>query len=332
MTALKRPSTNRATIGGLLIAAALSLLMSPASEAQTRQTELDGTPIDDPVYRSFESNWRKYAKSVAEIEGGFVVLPTYDRRHESSRNISTSQAMSQLKVEREERSGNLVRKRVAFPDRADAQAFSRALPELAIGEYGWVASAEIVKIIDREQMIVKELWLIDGQAVGTEYEKDEAKSARENGGQPNRELLNFNYAQRIAMMQQQQDRDQGFGREFRLIGFDTRGLRVGDRWQGLNSEGFKVAVAYWEEPEPDEEDEQKRNRRRGNEARLVLTEVDDTMRQTVNIKAFKELLAERGMTVQAFVELIRTLRENDRRNADDRTLNALLPPRLNLDE
>lgn len=317
----------------LLLLVLVGLLAFVTSEAQARdQTELDGTPIPDPIYSSFQSNWRKYAALAAEIEGGFIVIPAYDRRLDSSRGISTSQAMDQLKVEKEERTGNLVRKRVKYPDRADAEAYSKALPELTVGSYGWIASAEVVKIIDRKQMIVKEIWLVDRPTLRAQYERDKAKSARENDGEPNRELLNFNYAQRIKMMEQQEDRDEGFDRQFRLVGYDTRGLRVGDRWKGPNSEGVQVGVAYWEEPEPDPDDKQSSRRRGKNEPQLVLTEVEGLMRTTLDEDGFKALLKERGMTVTAFVDLVRTLRENDRRNAEQRIMNALLPPEVELDD
>jgi hypothetical protein len=313
----------------LLIAVCLGVCAGPTSVQAREQTELDGTPIPGSVYSSFDANWRKYAVFAGEIEGGFVVIPGYNRRLESSRGINTSQAMEQLKVEKEVRTGNLVRKRVAYPDRADAEAYSKALPELKVGQYGWVASAEVVKIIDRNQMIVKELWLVDRPKLGAQYEKDRAKSARENNGEPNDELLRFNYAKRIEMMEQQDDRDEGFERQFRLTGYDTRGLRVGDRWKGLNDEGFQVAVAYWEEPEIEEDD---RRRRRDNEPRLVLTEVESVMRDTLLEKDFKKLLASRDMTVTDFVDLLRTVRDRDRRNAEERIMNALLPPEAELDD
>ena len=315
----------------LLLLILVGLFAFAPIPTQARQTELDGTPIPDPIYSSFQSNWRKYATLAVEVDGGFALFPTYDRRLDSSRGISTSQAMDKLKVEKEEQNGNLVRKRVAYPDRADAEAYSKALPELTVGSYGWVASAEVVKIIDRKQMIIKEVWLVDRPKLRAEYEKDKAKSERENNGEANRELLNFNYGERIKMMEQQEDRDEGFERQFRLVGYDTRGLRVGDRWKGLNSEGFQVGVAYWEEPEPDPDEKQSR-RRRDSDPRLVLTEVESSMRKTLDEDGFKALLKDRGMTVAAFVDLVRTLRENDRRNAEDRILNSLLPPQVDLDD
>lgn len=311
------------------VCAALICLIAAAVSVQAQQTELDGTPITDSVYRGFQSTYRKYAVLVSGVGDGFAVIPEYDRRLQSSRNITTSQAMSQLKVEEEVTAGGLTRKRVKHPDRADAEAYSRALPNLRVGSYGWVASAEIVKIIDRNQMIIKEVWLVDRTKLRTAYEKDRAQSARGNDGEPNRELLNFNYAKRIEMMEQQEERDEGFEEQFRLVGYDTRGLRVGDRWKGLNSEGFQVAVASWEEPELDEDNGR---RRRRVEPRLVLTEVERLMRKTVDEQGFKRLLDARGMTVEDFVGLVRALREQDRRNADERIINALLPPEVDRDD
>ena len=324
---LRRPHLKR-----LLLLILVSLFCMP-TQAQRGQAELDGTPISDPVYSGFQSNWRKFAEYAAEIEGGFVVIPGYDRRLESSRGINTSQAMNLLKVEQEVRQGNLIRKRTAYPDRADAEAYSKALPEMKIGNYGWVASAEVVKIIDRKQMIVKEIWLVDRPKLRKAYEDDKAKSERENGGEANKELLNFNYAQRIKLMEQQEDRDEGFERQFRLVGYDTRGLRVGDRWKGLNDEGFQVGVAMWEEPEPDEEEDRKSRRRsKDNEPRLVLTELESVMRSTLKEQGFKELLQARGLTVTAFVDFVRTVRENDRRNAEERVFNALLSPEIEIED
>lgn len=295
-------------------------------DLQARPIELDGTAIEGRIYRAFQSNYRKYAVRIGEIDTGHVVIPEYDRRLESSRNLRPSEAMEQLKIEEEVITGNLTRKRVKYPDRADAEAFSRALPSLKVGQYGWVASAEVVKIIDQKQMIVKEIWLVDRPKLRAAYEDDKAESARQNKGEPDKALLDFNYAERIKMLKQQERRDEGFEREFRLVGFDTRGLRVGDRWQGENDAGFQVAVAFWEKPEPEIEEGKRRRRRRNKDQRLVLTEVQDLMRKTVGERSFKNLLGARDLTVTAFVELMQTLRARDRRNAEERIMNALLPP------
>lgn len=312
-----------------LIVLLIVLLSAPCFGTQARPTELDGTPIADSVYRSFQSNYRKYAVLIGKIDSGHVVIPKYDRRRESSRHLTVANAMELLKAEQEVVSGNLVRKRTRYPDRADAEAYSKALPEMAVGQYGWVASAEVVKIIDRKQMVVKDVWLVDRPTLREAYEKDKAESERRNDGEANKERLNFNYAQRIKMMQQQEDREEGFEREFRLVGYDTRGLRVGDRWKGDNDAGFQVAVAFWEKPGAVEGQSR---RRRANTPRLVLTEIEDLMRDTLDEQGFKELLCARDLTVTEFVDLIRTVRERDRRNAEERILITLLPPEIALDD
>jgi len=305
-----------------VLAFACALLMTPGLYAQR---EADGTKIDERVYRAFESNYRKYARFTTKNDAGYIVLPTYDRRLDNSLGLTTSQAMDELTEEWEETSGNLVVKKAKRPPREEAEAYATRLPDLKIASYGYLDSAEVVKIIDDNEMIVRELWLVNREELSKQYNEDKQRVARRNGGEVNEEALQFDYAKRAAMLTQQEDREEGFKAEFRLVGYDTRGLRVGDRWDGPNSEGFQGGVVRWETPEPEEDDDRRRFRR-ADEQRLVLTRLEDVMRETLDEEGFKGLLAERGMTVAGFVDLMRTLRERDRENAEARIFNALLPP------
>lgn len=306
--------------GNRLIMALLSLML--VLPAAARETEVDGTPIDRAVYRGYEANWRKYARFACEIDGGYAFFPNYDRRHESSRGLTVSQVMDQMTERWEERKGNLVVKKSKAPPREDAEAYARALPSLDVGSYGWVASAEVVKVIDKNTMIVREVWLVNNTRLRKSYEEDQEQLERRTG-QVNHDELRFDYKARIKLKEQQEDDDEGFTETFRLIGYDTRGLRVGDRWEGPNNEGFQVGVVRWETPEPEEENSRRRGRE---EPRLVLSKVEDAMRTTLDEEGFKKLLDERGMTVVAFVDLVRDMRERDRENAEERIINALLPP------
>ncbi|MFN3168869.1 MAG: hypothetical protein ACE37H_17605 [Phycisphaeraceae bacterium] len=288
------------------------------------QKEIDGTPIDERVYRAFESNYRKYARFATENDAGFVVIPTYDRRLDNSLGMSTSQAMDALTEHWEEKSGNLIVKNSKRPPREEAEAFATRLPDLKIASYGYLHSAEVVKVIDDNEMIVRELWLVNREELSRQYNADKQRMARRNDGDVDEAELQFDYAKRAAMVTQQEDRKAGFKNEFRLVGYDTRGLRVGERWEGPNSEGFQVGVVKWETPEPGEDDRQRFRAR--DEQRLVLTKLEDAMRDTLDEEGFKRLLAERGMTVAGFVDLVRTMRERDRENAEQRIVNALLPP------
>lgn len=286
--------------------------------------EVDGTPIPSNVARSYESNWRKYARYACEIDGGYGFFPNYDRRFPSSRGITTGQAMDELKIEAEVKTGNFVRKKVRQPPREDAEAYATALPDTRIGSYGDVASAQIVQVISRDEMIIRELWLVDRDKLREAFDKD-MKDMERRKGEADKELLRFNYGKRIELMGLQEDSDAGFDETFRLIGYDTRGLRVGERWRGPNDEGFQVGVVRWETTEAEQEQESRRSRRRSNDARLVLTEMEGAMRQEIDGQGFKKLLADRGLSVVDFVAMVRDLRERDRANAEQRIHNALLP-------
>ena len=322
----KREGIAMNTLNRLTLAAIGLIALLVVSSAAAGPTETDGTPIDERIYRAYESNWRKYARFASKNDAGYLVLPDYDRRLENSRGLSTGQALDKLTKTWEEQQGNLVVKKSKTPPREEAEAYASRLPDLKIGSYGYLHSAEVVKIIDDHQMLVRELWLVDHAALSAQYKKDQQRMARRNNGEVNTEALQFDYAVRAAMVTQQEDRDGGFGETFRLVGYKTLGLRVGDRYRGPTGEGFQVGVVQWETPDPAESDG--RSRFRKDEQRLVLSEVEDTMRQTLDEQGFKGLLAERGITVVKFVDLMRTVREAERDGdeADKRIVRSLLAP------
>lgn len=297
--------------------------------ASAQHKEVDGTPIDDAVYRSFYSNFRKYARFACEVDGGYGLIPGYDRRDESSLGLSVNEVLEENSEEYQVRSGNLVATRTKSPPREDAIAYVRALPDMHVGSYGWLASAEVVHVIDDNTMLIKDLWLIDRDTLREEYTAEQEKMARRNDGKVDHDELKFNYVARIKLRERQEDSGEGFTAVHRLVGYKTIGLKPGTRWKGPNSEGFQVGVIRWETPPPDEfKDEDEATRRRigrSSKQRLVLSEVEQTMRQSVDEDGFKKLLKERGMTVAGFVEMIRHLREEDRRNAEERIINALKP-------
>lgn len=306
-----------------------------AAPAGAQPKELDGTEIEDAIYRAFSSNWRKYARHGCEIEGFYAYFPKYDRRYESSLNQSTSQVMDEMTERWEENAGNLIIKKSKRPPREDAEAFAKALPDMKIGSYGWVDSVEIVKVIDRDEMYVREIWLVDKDKLRKEYASEQEKIERRNGDEAAEEELKFDYAARIKLKDLQEQRQTGFTDTFRLTGFDTRGLRVGSRWHGPNNEGFQVGVVRWEVPKVEDEEAEagdeddrrrSRSRRRDPDPIRVLAPIEEPMRESLNEEQFKKMLLDRGMTVTGFVDLLRSMRDLDRRNADERIHNELIPP------
>lgn len=314
------------TTACLLILAALVVWIAPQASAQDAQKELDGTVIDRNVYLSFESNWRKYSRYVCKVGDTYGFLPNYEKRYDSSLGMTTTQFINANKVVSEDRNNTLVQKKFRTYPREDAEPFVKALPDTEIGSYGYVASAEVVDVINKNEMLIKDLWLVDEDAMRKLYATEKAQLERRMDEADAKQVLNFNFTNRIKLKKMQDSGD--FEETFRIVGFDTRGLRKGDRWAGHRSEGFKVGVIRWEKPQVDKKDEKKSKFRRSKKSdeRILLSEIDDAMRKPIDGEDFKKMLGERGMTVTEFVDLMRVLRERDRRNAEERIKRSLLPP------
>jgi len=306
----------------------LSLSALPAQAQRSARTELDGTPISAAVYSAYEANWRKFARYACKVGEGYGFIPGYNRRYDSSLGMSATQYMEESKIVREVERGNLTIKRQYAIPREDAEAWVRALPSSRVGSYGYVDSAEIVKVLDDKRMLVKSLWLVDQEQLREEYEQDKQRMERREG-EVNKEQLAFEYGKRIELKQMHDEEDNGFAQTFLLMGYDTRGLREGERWHGPGDAGFQVGVIRWQALEADEagDDGGRRARRSGDSGPVpVLSAIEEPMRRGIDGEQFKELLAERGMTVAGFVDMMRDLRDKDRANAEERIHNALLAP------
>ena len=303
-------------------------LLASAAPTFAEPKELDGSAIDERVYRTFYSNFKKYAQFACEVDGGYGLIPEYSRRNDSSRGMTVNEVLDKQSEETTIRTGTLVQKKKRTPPREDAMAYVNALPDVRVGSYGNVASAKVLHVIDGNQMIVTELWLIDRDTLREEYERDEQRSEKKNDGRADRDELEFNYKSRIWLRKQQESSRFGFTGVFRIVGYDTRGVRPGERWKGPKDDGFQVGVIKWEESDRDEFEGLDKETRRaiGSRPRLVISELTLTMRNQVDEQGFKKLLKERGMTVQQFVDVMQRMRDIDRRNADERILEALLPP------
>ena len=303
---------------------------SALSASQPAQTELNGDPIDSRTYRAWVSNYRMVSRFCAVFEEDFVVVPNYDRRVPSSRGITRSQATEELTVRWRESSGILSQGRSRRPAEEEVRAYANAMPDTEVGSYGDLHSVEIVEILGPDEMLVKELWLIDVEAVEEQYDAD-AERARDNGVRNYRTQLNALYEHRIALKDLQDE--EVYSETHRLVGYPTRGLSIGERWDGPDREGFQVALARWEtpvDPQADEGDEveQRRRRRRWNaDPRLVLVNPVSLLRHPLEEDDMVRLLDARGHTIVSFVEAMREIRERfrNRDEANDRLARLLLP-------
>ncbi|MFI4859920.1 MAG: hypothetical protein ACIAXF_04470 [Phycisphaerales bacterium JB063] len=293
-------------------------------------TELNGDPIDTRTYRAWASNYRQFAQYCAEMEGGFLVVPNYDRRLPSSRGLTRSQAVDELTETWRESNGTFSQSRMREPQAEEAYAYAYMLPDAEVGTYGYLHSVEIVEILGPEEMLVKDLWLIDVEQVAAQYDRDYER-ARDNDARNIRTQLNALYEQRLALKERQED-EEVYEQTHRLVGYETLGLSVGERWAGPDrDEGFQVALARWEvppEPEPEEGEDRPRRRRGDDDPRLVMVNPEPLLRRPLDEQGMVRLIDARGYTVTRFVEAMRSIRERfrDRDDAEARLMGLLLPP------
>lgn len=302
-----------------------------ATPMAAQAADAGGEEIDRQTAAAYQSIWRKYGQYASKTHYGYVMLPNYQRRFQNSQGLAPTTAMNRLVKRWEEKKGNLVTKKLKYPPRVEGETLSRALMSMEMGQYGWVHSAEILKIIDDKRMVIHEVWSVDADKLEEQFERDEQQMARREG-RVDGSQMEFNFQVRMYLLELQKDRDSGFEDPSILVGYDTRGLRVGQRWKGPNDSGFQVGVASWYTPEAEEEGSSRRRSRRSNPSFRVLTEVENTMRERLGEQEFVDFLHARGQSVKTFVELVREIRERDRRNADERIFQALQPPNPEQDD
>ncbi len=321
-----------------LLFAACAVVALPVLADPPPNTELNGDAVEPAVYRAWASNYRVYARYCGEIDGGFLVVPGYDRRIPSSRGLTLARATDELTETWRESTGGFSENRMRRPEPEEVKAYANILPDTTSGTYGYLDSVEVVKVLGPEEMLVTNLWLLDTEAVGAEYDRDRQR-ARASGARDADDQLDAMYRYRLELKERQDDED-AFEQTHRLVGYDTRGLAEGHRWDGPEGEGIQVAVACWELPEPEaesaeaEEDDSRSRRRRGrssrqdDDPRMLLVNPQPVLRGPLEEQAMVRLLDARGYTIASFVELMRDVRDRlrDRDEADLRIIQALLPP------
>ncbi len=198
---------------GVLLGALLLVVCGwpGAAEAQEEELDRDGQRI-------FRNYTRVFCQQFFEYEDRFILLPNYYRAREASTGKTYDQAVEELTETRTERAGgNIVRHIEVLPPRGEAMAVSMVLPAIDVGHYGFIDAVTVVRVISDNEMVVKDLRLIDPAAVGSE---------------------NNTHRQALA------DRQKEYvDTTYRLHGFRTDGLTPGTMYRGPENEGLHIAVA-----------------------------------------------------------------------------------------
>ena len=301
------------------------LAVSLPALADEGLSEINGDPVDSRTRRAWAGNYAQFAQYCFSFEDDWVAVPGYSRRMFSSRGVSASQAREEMTQRWRETSGAITQRRARQPEPEEVEVYIKALPDLDMGTYGYIDSVEILEILGPDQMLVRNIWLIDKDQVAQAYRADQ-REAEEDGARDARAQLAQRYEQRLELIERQEESE--YEQAFRLVGYTTRGLRAGDRYNGSDDEGMQVAVIKRELPPVDEN----ARRRRRAVPRLVLIAVAGPMRTTLDEQAFIRMIDARGYTIASFVQIVRELRSEDRDEADERIFNLLMPPEPEEDE
>ena len=183
---------------------------------------------------------------------------------------------------------------------------------MELGAYGYLHSVEVQEILGPDEMIVTEPWLIDPDRLDEQFKQEERRLKQLDATRADLEELEARWAQRRALEEQQRQRE--FRQPMRLKGFATDGLEAGKRWLGPEGRGLQVALVKQENIGSDQRPR----------FRMVATPADrfgDGLTQ----QQFVDLLAERGMDIAAFTDLVREMRREDPLESNQLIFEALLP-------
>lgn len=156
------PATN------LPAAPAAPTLTGPSSVTPETIGPLGDAPLEtDPqhIVALWNQHWRVYARRFVALDGDYAALATFDPRYPSSAGTTVSQAIRQNTESVRVSSGNLSRTVAIKPDRDDVEPAAKAIPDIKVGEYGWIDSAKVDEVLGPDAMVVSAIWLLDAEAV-----------------------------------------------------------------------------------------------------------------------------------------------------------------------
>lgn len=274
---------------------------------------------DVELEAQWQKHWRNYARRCVKLGDEFFSCAAYNANFPSSRGVTLDALRQKTAKEVTEKAGaNVkVRKYLIRPfDELDLAA--KALPELALGQYGYVHSAEVLEIKSSDVMMVTNLWLIDAEALKAAREKEEQRLLKAGADRGDmRTVLDWVFESRDAAADRQRGKD--FRTPLLVKGLSTAGLAKGDRWQGPADKGIELAIVS-----------QTQVPSRPGSSRTVAAPVAVPVslfaRGLTEESEFLAYLKSRGQTKETFVALVTEIKKQfptDERLADGKIFEAM---------
>ncbi len=256
------------------------------------------------IDRLWAQHWREFAAFYVEHEGRFVCFASYNRALASSRGVAARDYAKQSAREfttRDDR-GRETQKTFTKPQ-GDIDVHTKALPELAPGQYGYIHSGMVDAIDGPDTLRLRDVWLVDAEKVRQDREtateefrrqwgRDVDEGFRDRRGprlmerfEQYREQLEWQFEERTRAERRQR---RWSDMTWRVVGFDTKSLVTGRRWPaggGSGGEGIQVAIL-------------------AADGGSVVAAPASRLGKGVTEEQFKKVLEQRGLTVDRFAEIL----------------------------
>lgn len=281
----------------VLMVLALMIILTTVASAQTKDAADPVAKLDPRAKAIWTRFWPLAAKSYIRFNNEYLCIRGYNDRYPSSRGISVADLLRRDKgytIRLRSRRGASVEQRITL-SRAEAEAQAMALPQMAVGQYGFIHSVKVERILTPDAMIVRDIWLVDAQALYRARDDDRNQLAQDYDYSVASQLADAIYQYRLNLATTQ-DQDV-FSREFLLEGYPTQGLASGMRWTGPRDGGLQIVMLTVRDVEDNWSPEKGRRR-------MLVAAPVVKLRTGLNLDQFMDLLKTRDMTPQSLVDVI----------------------------
>ena len=264
--------------GCLFIAAWAAACAPEAAWAQPEGKPAAKAPASagsEEADRLWMQSWKEVARYYVTLDGRFYAFPDYSKNYPSTvmiGNRRVSEAMyaaapslSSLTQSYQSETG-ANKTRTLHKPAAEVQAALFCLPQVAVGDYGWIQSGVVARVVGAEEVVLDQVRLIDSDQLDQERQKygnlinqDTTAFYAKVSAQPHslfegqgggrwqvqeryrtiqNEASAWWFAERFKQVQAQWD----FARfKFHVVGMKTDKMKEGARWPA-DGKGFQLAI------------------------------------------------------------------------------------------
>ncbi len=294
----------------LVFAMLLAAVVVPVATALETEDDkaLEERREEARIERLWVLNWRTFAPSFLEHDGKFICVPGYERSKPSSLGQTTSEyrSASQWTQTYDDERGKEVSRKLTKPEE-EAFVAVAMIPQVKVGQYGYIHSGIIKEIVDDKTVELEDIWLVDAGALREEKQKlkvelwgevlkDVEDAIRDRKGKRKskfhdrrmieNDAIDWGYEVREEASDRQ--RDSVFSRYAWVVqGYATGNLKENARWPSENAKapGLQLIVVEVKD-------------------RTVTAVPAATLSKGITELQFIDYLRSRDMNKAAFVELV----------------------------